>query len=141
MNNTATTGGSGIKLPPFGKALKQDMEAGRYPTSEIRLFIGGRTAWAEAMRWQHFRDVLVLPEVYDEYNKKLPPVMARPSEYWWPVLGCDVLAKWMRPAEGDVVRELVESLLMWGASLVVILGPDPEAKMLACERVQSDEVQ
>lgn len=102
-----------LKLPPYGKPLKDLIDKRFKPDNSIFLYIG-REAWDRARKKliSHPNNVLVLPP----YNC--------PTLYDWPVKQCDVLIIDCGYPEQDYIDDLVFCLYNADAEVVRYISPD-----------------
>ena len=90
------------RLPPYSKTLLALFGAKRRPNNDVWLFCG-KDAWRKAKAFEQRQCVLVLPE------------NMTPADYYWPVHQCTVLCLETSPQSVNLLAELRDCLLAYGA--------------------------
>lgn len=108
------------KLPPYGKALLNDLQQGKQPNNGLWLFTGPES-WQRARHFYRCGKVgaLVLPE------------QAAPEEFTWPVSNLSVLIfdSTSKGLEAVLLKRLAYELLIAGADIVRALLTRKNAEM------------
>lgn len=99
------------KTIPFGHKLKKSLSTGYKPKDDIYCFCG-LNAMDKALAFSKTRLVLCLPP-YEP-----------PSNYYWPVAGCDILLFDTGNLAISDIEETAYVLLSSGASIVRAVTPD-----------------
>ncbi len=102
-----------MKVPPFGKPLKELLQSGELPTNSIYLYIGNK-AWERGKKSSISRTSRTLI---------LPPNES-PLIYDWPVNGCDILMIETSPIDTESIEHLVAILFGNGATKVTLISFD-----------------
>lgn len=96
------------KYPPYAKALL-DRQRFKNPPWLVAVCVGG-DAWQSAKLRNQRGDSVAL----------VLPAGDSPSAYTWPVSGYMVVIDWSLPAPVQLIVELVRSLMVAGAKVVVV---------------------
>jgi hypothetical protein len=102
-----------VKIPPYGKPLKALLEQGQLPSNSVYLYIGEK-AWDKAKATAMSRPTRTLI---------LPPEK-NPSDYDWPVKGCDILIIETTEVDTEYIEHFVLILFSYGATRVTLISTD-----------------
>ena len=94
------------QLAPYGKFLKELISSGKFPTNDVYLFIGDYS-WPKAKNFQNLRSGTLC----------LPP-RHHPSQYEWPVMGCDILIGDTSESLPEYIEDIAYELFSYGANIV-----------------------
>jgi len=102
-----------MKVPPFGKPLKELLQSGQLPNNSVWLYIGNK-AWDKGKSSSLSRPTrtLILP------NGK------NPLDYDWPVSGCDILMIETSPIDTEYIEHFANLLFSYGATKVTLIQTD-----------------
>ena len=96
-----------MKLAPYGKPLKELLEAGKLPHNTVYLYFGDKS-WDRGAASAKMRPTRTLI---------LPPDES-PLLYEWPVKGCDILMHETSKSTEGFVQAFVSILFGFGATIV-----------------------
>lgn len=99
-----------MKLPPFGKPLKDLLNSGQLPNNSVYLYIGNE-AWDKGKISSYYRPTRTLI---------LPPDCS-PLLYKWPVNGCDILMIETTFLDTGYIENFVNILFEYGATRVTLI--------------------
>lgn len=100
------------KLPPYGKFLFEKICKEGRPKNDIYLFVGTQ-AFKKAKEFQISRPGTLALPAYE-----------CPSQYFWPVNGCDILIFDTGYCETDYLNDLAYYLYQHHANIVRCVLPD-----------------
>jgi hypothetical protein len=100
-----------MKIPPFGKPLRDLIASGGKHDNDIYLFIGQK-AWDRGKSSSISRPTRTLI---------LPPGDS-PLIYHWPVNGCDILLIETSPVDTDYIEHFVNTLFSYGSNIVRLMS-------------------
>lgn len=100
-----------MKVPPFGKPLKELLQSGQLPNNNVWLYIGDK-AWEKGKSSSIARPsrTLILPNGHN------------PLDYNWPVNGCDILIIETSPVDTEFIEHFVNLLFAEGAIKVTLIS-------------------
>lgn len=100
-----------MKIPPYGKSLKELLESGQFPNNSIYLYIGDK-AWDRGK----------LSSISRTSRTLILPPKDHPLIYDWPVCGCDILIIETSPQNETFIQELVSILFAFDADKVTFIS-------------------
>jgi hypothetical protein len=101
------------KLPPYGKPLQALLSQGGLPDNVVNLWIG-MNAWHKGTAFNLS---------YPTRTLVLPPWIC-PTNYYWPVNGCDVMIFDTGYADLDYIENIAYCLFQDGANKVYYSSPE-----------------
>lgn len=101
------------KYPPYSKPLVELIKKNLRPTNDIYLFIGNQ-AWKKGESFSFCQPTRTLI---------LPPWQSA-SDFYWPVIECDILIFDTGYAEKDYIYEIAQCLYDGNASNVRMVSPE-----------------
>jgi len=102
-----------MKIPPYGKPLKELLQSGQKPSNSVYLYIG-KDGWKKAENTFLSRPTRTM----------LLPNNHRASDYDWPVSGCDILIIETSPLTDQYIEDVVQTLFIQGAIKVTLISVD-----------------
>lgn len=102
-----------MKNPPYSKPLKVLLEQGQLPSNSVYLYIGNK-AWDAAKATHMSRPSRTL----------LLPPEKKPSDYDWPVKGCDILMVETSKVDTEYIEYFALILFSYGATRVTLISTD-----------------
>lgn len=100
-----------MKIPPYGKPLKDLLNSGQLPDNSVYLYIGNE-AWEKGQ----------LSSICQPFRTLILPPAHSPLIYDWPVNGCDILMVETSPVDTDYIETLVSILFSYGALIVRLIS-------------------
>ena len=107
-----------MKVPPFGKPLKELLCSGSLPNNSVWLYVG-KNAWQAGKNTCLSRPTRTLV---------LPP-NASPLEYDWPVNGCSIVLVETAFVFTVQIEHLINILFSYEATGVALISADPRSKL------------
>jgi hypothetical protein len=103
-----------LKLPPFGKPLKDLLLKRTPPTNSIYLYIGEH-AWKKGRNAAH---------TYAPDRTLILPPGDSPKLYYWPVFNLDILIIDTSGCDESLIESLMDELMKYGAEVVRYISWD-----------------
>lgn len=100
-----------MKIPPFGKPLRDLIASGEKPDNDVYLYVGDKS-WDKGKSSSISRPTRTLI---------LPPKDS-PLIYDWPVNGCDILLIETSSIDTDYIELIVNILFSSGANIVRLIS-------------------
>lgn len=102
-----------MKIPPYGKSLKNLLNSGQLPSNSVYLYIGDK-AWETGKN-----SIISRPN-----RTLLLPPKASPTDYTWPVNGCDILIIETSISPKKYIDDIVYILFSFGARKAIVIHWD-----------------
>ncbi len=102
-----------MKIPPYGKPLKELLQQGQLPNNSVYLYLGD-LAWEKGKSSSICRPTRTLI---------LPPKHSA-IDYEWPVMGCDILMIETSKLPQHYIEDTVYILFNYGATKVTLINID-----------------
>jgi len=100
-----------MKLPPYGKPLRDLLQSGQLPSNDVYIYIGDK-AWDKGKMSSYSRPSRTLI---------LPPNQS-PLAYEWPVSSCDILLIETSQLDTEYIENFVQILFDHNANKVILIS-------------------